>query len=362
MDGSRDTAPFFTLVMPTYGVERYIADAVADVLCQTFGDFELIVVDDCTPDRSIEVVRAVAGDDPRVRIVSHQANRGLSAARNTGIEAARGTWLTFPDPDDRYDERFLELLHARLVDDNVDMAIVGHVQEYFDANGAFLYNDELLPVVGTFEEPATMGPAALELECQTHLGYAWNKAYRASIVKEAGLHFEEGIPLIEDIVFNVAYLKHVRAFTTLPCAPYRYAKRLAGNLTNEFVPRYFELHRRRIQEVRDLLDGWECLDEQAKSTLGALYGRYIISALERNCDTHASLDADQRRAWIEGVYADELFCELIPYAKARDSRVLAVCLDLLRARNTSALLALGSFVHVVRSRSTVLYSKAKAGR
>ena len=362
MRASHDTTPFFTLVMPTYGVERYIADAVADVLCQTFRDFELVVVDDCTPDRSIEVVRAVAGDDPRVRIVSHEQNRGLSAARNTGIDNARGSWVIFPDPDDRYDERFLEFLHARLAGGDVDMAVVGHVQEYFDDKGTFLYAETLAPAFGTFASPQEMGPMALRLERETHLGYAWNKAYRLDLIREAGLYFEEGIPLIEDIVFNVAYLKHARAFATLPCAPYRYAKRLGANLTNEYVARYYELHRRRICEMRDLLEGWGCLDAEAKSTLGALFGRYIISALERNSAQAAHMTDNDRRAWLESVFADELFDELVMVAKAHDSKLLSVCLELLRTRNVMALIALGKAVHVVRSRSTVLYSKAKAGR
>lgn len=90
--------PAVSVVMPVYGVERYIGAAVRSVLAQTMPRFELIVVDDCTPDNSIAVVRSF--DDPRIRIVRHARNQGLAAARNTGIAQARGPFVALLDSDD----------------------------------------------------------------------------------------------------------------------------------------------------------------------------------------------------------------------------------------------------------------------
>ena len=354
--------PFFSIVMPTYGVESYIADAIADILCQTFRDFELIVVDDCTPDRSISIVEELAAGDARVSIVHHEQNRGLSQARNTGIRAASGTWILFPDPDDRYDADMLELVRDALAEAPSDLIIFGHTQEYYDTANRHLYDNPIELAAGHCPAGPELARKALELEQQTHLGYAWNKAYKAEIIGTNQLAFEDDVPLIEDILFNVAYLRHCESVTTISVAPYHYAKRLKGNLTSEFVPNYFVLHRRRIQEVRDFMAENGALDAEAKSTLGSLYARYILSSIEQNTNPKAQMNIKQQSAWLENLFSDELFVELVPDAHALDSKALELCLQILKTRNVPALLALGNAIHVVRYHGRTLYAKVKSGR
>ena len=83
-------APFFSIVMPMYGSEAFIANALFDVQNQIFGNWELIVVDDASPDSSRVIVEQAAAADARIRLETHAQNRGLSAARNTGLAASRG--------------------------------------------------------------------------------------------------------------------------------------------------------------------------------------------------------------------------------------------------------------------------------
>ena len=89
--------PVVSVVVPVFRSERFVADTIRSVLAQTLGDFELIVVDDGSPDRSIAICRTFS--DPRIRY-EHQANRGLAAARNAGIRSARGRFVAFLDSDD----------------------------------------------------------------------------------------------------------------------------------------------------------------------------------------------------------------------------------------------------------------------
>jgi glycosyltransferase involved in cell wall biosynthesis len=86
-----------SVIIPVYGVEAYIAEAIQSVLDQTYQDFELLIVDDESPDRSVEICRQFT--DPRIKIL-HQKNRGLAGARNTGIRQAQGAYLAFLDGDD----------------------------------------------------------------------------------------------------------------------------------------------------------------------------------------------------------------------------------------------------------------------
>ncbi|MEE2730641.1 MAG: glycosyltransferase [Pseudomonadota bacterium] len=93
------TKPIFSVVIPVYNVERYIEECIQSVLNQTYHNFEIICVDDGSPDGSIERVQRF--NDPRIRIV-RQKNRGLAAARNTGINASRGLYIALLDSDDAW--------------------------------------------------------------------------------------------------------------------------------------------------------------------------------------------------------------------------------------------------------------------
>jgi glycosyltransferase involved in cell wall biosynthesis len=98
--------PAVSVIMPAYNVEGYVADAIRSVLAQTFPDFEIVVVDDGSTDRTADEVSRVAAGDPRVRLV-RQANRGLAGARNTALRMARGELFALLDSDDLWEPDFL---------------------------------------------------------------------------------------------------------------------------------------------------------------------------------------------------------------------------------------------------------------
>ena len=109
---SAASAPTVSVVMPVYNVERFVEHAIHSVLNQSFTDFELIIIDDGGNDASMDIVRKV--EDVRIRIIS-QANRGLAGARNTGIAAARGSFVALIDSDDAMHPTKLErhVIHLR---------------------------------------------------------------------------------------------------------------------------------------------------------------------------------------------------------------------------------------------------------
>lgn len=119
-----------SVIVPVYRVEKYLPACIDSILNQTFTDFELILVDDGSPDRCPEICDETAKRDARVRVI-HQANQGLSAARNAGIEAAHGAWLSFVDSDDYIAPQFYEKLYqtAQRTDADCVMCSVQNVDE-----------------------------------------------------------------------------------------------------------------------------------------------------------------------------------------------------------------------------------------
>lgn len=188
--------PTVSVVMPVYNVEAYVAEAVESVLAQTYADFELIIVDDGSTDRSIEICLGFA--DERVRIV-RQADRGLAGARNTGILAARGRYVAFLDSDDRWLPEKLAL-HVIHLDTNPDLGVSFSPSRFIDRDGRAMRLKQV---------PKLDGISASDIFCRNPIGNGSAPVIRRSDLDrvafahpaEAGrtCYFDESLRQSEDI-------------------------------------------------------------------------------------------------------------------------------------------------------------------
>ncbi|NLP47582.1 MAG: glycosyltransferase family 2 protein, partial [Clostridiales bacterium] len=122
--------PFLSIVMPVYNTEPYLENAAKSVLNQTYKDFELILINDGSPDKSPVMCDEIAASDPRVRVIHKAQNEGLSAARNTGIDEALGEYICFIDSDDTVEPNLLEQVAESLEKHKADVIIYGLKEEY----------------------------------------------------------------------------------------------------------------------------------------------------------------------------------------------------------------------------------------
>lgn len=361
MEKSKAKKPYFTIVMPAYGVEKYIDRAILSIQKQTFDSWEIVVVDDCSKDKSGQIAGKYAEEDSRIKVVRHGSNKGLSAARNTGTEAAAGEYIWYMDPDDYVDATLLEQVHASIERSPAQAILFGHVEEYYDKKGKLQYTHSICPKEHYFQNAGEFRPHIIELEQETLYGYAWNKFYLLSHIRELKLEYEN-IRLIEDIVFNIKYFMDIETLNILPVTPYHYGKRMEANLTNKFVPDYFALHRQRIEMLFDQFSYWGICNEEVRRILGSLYARYILSALERNCNKQAGMNHMQRYKWCKAVFAQGLFNELIPIARAKDSTALRIALVLFRWKRAILCLMMGRGIYIIRKFMPMIYSRVKSER
>ena len=209
-----NSKPFFSIVMPIYNVERHLHQAIDSLLQQTLQDYEIILVDDCSPDKCPEICDEYAKKYDCIRVVHHEENQGLSYARNTGMGMATGKYIWFMDSDDYVDTDLLEKVHFSLQQNMADMVVIGLIEEYYD------HNDELhhIQIVCHEEKILSTQEAVrteiMSLEKETLYGYAWNKFYSLEYLKKMGIKFEK-ITLIEDILFNVQYCMEIRSMNIL---------------------------------------------------------------------------------------------------------------------------------------------------
>ncbi len=354
-----ETNCFFSIIMPVYNTERYLMDAAESVLAQTFGCFELLLIDDASPDGSGALCDALQARDARVRAVHLTKNRGLSGARNAGLDLAAGRYVYFMDSDDTIDETLLESVFRSLRENPAQAVLFGMYEEYFDASGAKKGVHEV-----KWRRAALRGRALrreiIKLESASLYGYAWNKVYDLERVRALGLRFET-VPLIEDIRFNVAFFMDAHSLNCLDAALYRYAKRGTGSLTAKFAPDYYALHMERVRLLREQYLYWNMYTDEVKAVLGAVYARFLLSALQRNCDKRANMTHDARKNFVKELRESELYRELMPYAKPKSAGARAVAV-LLKAKAETTPLLLARAVHAVERGLPLLFARVKQNR
>lgn len=164
-----------SIIVPVYKVEKYLEKCVDSILAQTFTDFELILVDDGSPDNSGTICDEYAKKDPRVKVI-HKENGGLSSARNAGIDIAKGKYLGFIDSDDYIADDMYELLYNNIIRENADLSICGIYDVYKGKEPKVLPD---FRKVCTKEETIKM-----ILEAKIVSVHAVNKLYKRSLFNE----------------------------------------------------------------------------------------------------------------------------------------------------------------------------------
>ena len=175
-----------SIIVPIYNVERFLTTCLDSVLAQSYENFELILVDDGSPDGCGASCDAYAEKDPRI-VVIHKANGGVSDARNAGLREAHGEYITFIDPDDYVHENYLSFLHQELTDSGADIACCAAVgvdenavdtREVTKENGIVMSNIDALKRM-YYQHPRLSG-------------VLWGKLYRRKIFDESQVVFPVG--------------------------------------------------------------------------------------------------------------------------------------------------------------------------
>lgn len=205
-----------SIIVPIYKAEKYLHRCIDSILAQSYTDFELLLIDDGSPDNSGTIIDEYAEKDNRVRVF-HKQNGGVSSARNLGIDQAHGEWITFIDIDDYVHPDFLSSLYKNHEADLVvgSFQIVGSEEEWNTTIEERDYHIEDLK--------ANIVALAKSINFRT----PWGKLFKSEILAVHNIRFDENIDYSEDWLFMLNYLTYTCSLKT--CAsPYYYYER--GNV------------------------------------------------------------------------------------------------------------------------------------
>lgn len=270
--------PKISVIVPVYNVEKYLNRCVDSILNQTFEDFELILVNDGSPDNCGNICDEYAQKDNRVKVI-HKKNGGVSSARNVGIDIAQGEYIMFVDSDDWINENMLNDMY-NMPDSDMKVSSIRMIGK--DNSTEYIIDtkmhtqEELL--IGFFSE-------AFPIIC---LCGPWCKLYKKDIIFNNAVRFNEDMSLGEDTYFNLNYIKHCKKVYTSEQIYYYYMRENSESLFTKFrlnmyydVRKVFDL---KVKMANELNMGRDSVFKMELSYTQTLIGN-LIKMVDTNTKT-----------------------------------------------------------------------------
>lgn len=238
-----DNDILISVIMPVYNAASFLNKAVDSILCQMDGTIELILVDDGSKDESGSICDAYAAQNPQIRVF-HKENGGTSSAKNVGIDAAVGEYITFIDSDDYIDSTTYS---------DIQKIIAQHKPDCIDFGWRYISNGEPLPPA-FHKLPKnvlldrkflldTVFPPLLNLRKDPDMfvfDFCCNKVFRTQIIRENNVHFDEDKPVWEDRTFLLRHLKYCDNYFSIDKCYYNYVN-VPGSLSRRYSMDFFRI-------------------------------------------------------------------------------------------------------------------------
>jgi glycosyltransferase involved in cell wall biosynthesis len=219
-----DLNPLVSVIIPIYNVELYLRDCLDSVIGQSYGNLEIILVNDGSLDRSAEICTEYAKKDVRVKIIN-KLNGGLSSARNIGLDSAQGDYISFVDSDDVINENFIQILISLLLNSEASISICDYS----------LFSTHLSQSASNYDGCFQLFTGQFMLENLYSKNWvpknviAWNKLYKKSVWE--GLRYPEGVIHEDEYVIHHIFGQVDQVAYT--CAPLYYYRQREASITKE---------------------------------------------------------------------------------------------------------------------------------
>lgn len=262
-----------SIIIPVYKVEQYLSKCLDSILAQTFSDFEALLIDDGSPDRSGVIAEEYAARDSRIKVF-HKENGGVSSARNYGIKKAQGVYIAFCDSDDWVDADWLETLYRQICEYPVDLSVCGLTKEDETGKTLFVVNEHHVYAKNKEEALLTLFDGDGYYRYQ---GWVVNKLYKKDILIKNQIYFNDKISYSEDRLFNFFYLRHCKSVIYSTASKYHYLIRQNSAMTSYHENAVYD------EKYGSFMDAFEIMwNEKFVDSLAveqALASNYILDSI-----------------------------------------------------------------------------------
>ena len=351
--------PGISVIMPAYNVDGYVRRAVESLRHQTFSDFELLVVDDGSTDRTGQILDSIADRDIRVTVY-HRQNGGAPAARNYALDRARGTYVMFMDADDWVEPRMLEEMYAFAQENRLELAISGFYIDTYYGN-ADEHTTELKSCAdAVYQTQAEFRAAAFRLFDQNQLYPPWNKLFLRERIERLNIRFRP--TFWDDFPFVLDFIRDVERVTVTDRCYYHFIRQRAESETARWRPDMYDKREEEHSWMLDLYAHWG-LDGDAASMemVQRRYAERLVGCIENVCNPKCALSRAEKLAEIDRMITTDRAKVAVAVAEPR-SRMMRLMLEPIRKGNARLAFREGSFISFVKRHNTKVFATLKARR
>ena len=344
------------VMMPVYKVGDYVSKAIESILAQTFTDFEFLIVDDGTPDRSGEICDEYAKKDTRIQVI-HKENGGAPSARNTAIDQAKGKYVYFLDSDDWAEPQMLEDMYAMAEKNQAQLVVCGfYIDTYY---GKDYLSEKICVDNRTFTDAESFRRESYRYFDRNMLYTPWNKLYRLDVIRENHLYFPQ--TLWDDFPFNLSYLDHVERVVISTNAYYHFIRARAESETSAYRPDMYEKREEEQDWMEALYRGWGITNRETKEMVARRYIERMVGCIANVTSSSCTLSGKEQRAEIKKMLHNPRVDEALTLANPR-SGYMKLMLIPIRWKNTFLTWMESVVITFVKEKNTKLFAKLKAGR
>lgn len=275
-----------SVIIPVYKTEKYLSECLDSVVNQTLRDIEIICLNDASPDNSFEIIKSYADKDSRIIVVNFEQNKGVSCARNTAIDLAKGKYIAFIDSDDWVDKNYLKSMFDVIEETNSEIVINRKVYRF--------KNDNLKPYnydkMSDIKDDSYIG---IESDIQNVFYVPWSKLFKTDFIKKYNIKFPENY-VYEDTFFHYTAFINAKKVYMFTGDAYYYRDRedsITSNINNdsdkiikmfEFVYDYYAEHGflKRNVKIYSTYPSFNISDEKTYSAFKEYFskaGEYIMN-------------------------------------------------------------------------------------
>ncbi len=346
-----------SVIMPVYGVEKFVGKAIESIQAQTLKDFEFLIVDDGTKDRSGIICDEYAAKDPRITVI-HKDNGGAPSARNAAMDIAKGKYYYFMDSDDWAEPTMLEDMVALAEKTDAQLVVTGYYIDTYYSDTAY-YTQEQTQPDALYESKEAFRRAAYALFDANLLYTPWNKLYSGDYLRENNLRFSN--TFWDDFPFNLSVIRDIERVAVSSKKYYHFMRARAESETAKYHANMYEKREEEHRWMVELYDYWDVHDEASMEFVARRYIERVIGCIENVANPACKLSRKEKHAEIRRIITSKTVRTQLPLMKAR-SKYMKLMLVPIRMKNTALTYQEGVVISSIRRKHTKSFAALKANR
>ena len=348
----------YTIIIPIYNCEIYLNRCIDSIINQIDNNYELILVDDGSTDKSGDICDKYAEENENV-VVIHKKNEGQSKARNDALEIAKGKYILFIDSDDYINEGYFEEINSILEKNKeIDLINFGFYSDVDNLRLKNLSTDEISYKEKLYKSHDEIKEDFINLWDNSMLYNIWNKVYKKEIIDNKNIKFYKS-NWGEDVEFNKEYLNNINIFYNSNKCFYHYVRERQGASTKNYKNNFFEIRKSEFIKYNEYFEKWNIPKDIYYEYSCRRYIERVLGCIENvYC---SNMKFNKRYKEIKRIVQDPITQEALKYAKPKSNKI-KIMLFPIKMKLVLMTMIMGRTFNIMKNKFPSLFNKLKNRR